>query len=149
MAATVAIKVAELLDAAFEVLPVGVTGPVTGYQAYIPGSPTPLYWVLYCGEPVRSNSTVDGLSRDANGRFQVTVAASRPNSAGSPLPFTNWLTRTVLDALVDVTVDDVVGLGLFTIQQDYADTVPIVSEVVADRITVEHALLFTYLADRT
>lgn len=142
-----------LVDAAFTAanaaLATGSADRVSGYESYIPGVPTNRYWVLYCGEPVRVNSTVDGLSRDANGRFQITVAASRPNSAGSPAGMTNWLVKRVLNALVDVTVTDVVGLGPFTIQQDDAGTYPIVVEVVQDRVTVEHALLFTYLADIT
>jgi hypothetical protein len=50
--------------------------------------------------------------------------------------------------LVDVTVTDVDGLGPFVIQQDEVDTYPTPVEVVQDRVTVEHALLFRYIADR-
>lgn len=152
MAATVADKAVALLDAAFAAtnaaLPVGDPNRVTGYVATIPGVPTNRYWVLYCGEPRRENSTMDGRSRDAQGRFQVTVAAIRPDSLASPAPRTGWLAKTVLNALVDVRVSDVDGLGQFVIQQDEVDTYPVPVEVVADRLTVEHALLFRYFADR-
>jgi len=152
MVATVADKVFALVDAAFATtnaaLPNGSADRVTGYNTIIPGVPTNRYWVMFCGEPLRGNSTVDGLSRDANGRFQITVAATRPDSLASPAPRTGWLARVVLNALVDVTVTDVDGLGPFTIQQDDVDTYPVPVEVVQDRVTVEHALLFHYLADR-
>jgi hypothetical protein len=152
MVASVADKVFALVDAAFtatnNALPSGSPEKVTGYNAIIPGVPTNRYWVMFCGEPLRGNSTVDGLSRDANGRFQITVAATRPDSLASPAPRTGWLARVVLNALVDVAVTDVDGLGPFVIQQDEVDTYPTPVEVVQDRVTVEHALLFRYIADR-
>lgn len=149
---TVAAKIEALLTAAF-------TGPNTSlaasdpnrintYRSVIPGVPSFRYALIYCGEPRRSNSTVDGLSRDANGRFQVTVAAARPNSLGSPDAELGRLVRATLDALVDVTVTDVDGLGPFTIQADEVDTYPVPTEIVADRVTVEQALPFVFLADR-
>lgn len=143
-------KITAVLDAAFASRNalVPAADRVTGYLSYIPGSPTNLFWVLYCPEPRRDNSTVDGLSRDANGKFQVTVAASRPASDASPAAITNRLVRGVLDALVDLTITDVDGLGPFTIQQDDVDTYPVTVEVVRDRVTVEQALPFKYLADR-
>lgn len=121
---------------------------VSVYDAVIPGVPTNRYALVYAGQARRSNSTVDGLSRDGVGRFQVTVAATRPDSLASPAPRTDWLADTVLDALVDATVTTVDGLGPFTIQQDEVDTYPVPVEVITDRVTVEHALLFVYLADR-
>lgn len=152
MAATVADAVQSLLVSAFSgvnaALPVGSADRVTVYDSVIPGVPTNRYAVLYCGPPRRSSSTVDGRSRDAVGRFQVTVAATRPDAAASPAPRTGWLSKVVLDALVDaqITVD---GLGPnIVIRQDEIDTYPVPVEVVPDRVTVEHALLFTYLADR-
>jgi hypothetical protein len=153
MVATVAAKVFGLLETAFAAtnaaLPNGSADKVTGYDTVIPGVPTNRYYVMFCGEPRRENTTMDGLSRDANGRFQITVAATRPDSLASPAPRTGWLAKTVLNALVDVTITDVDGLGPFTIQQDEVDTYPVPVEVVQDRVTVEHALLFKYLADRT
>jgi hypothetical protein len=129
-------------------LPDGSPNRISVYRSVIPGVPSNRYAVNYAGDPRRENSTVDGRSRDAVGRFQITVAASRPESLGSPAGETNRLVRAVLDAFVDLRVTDVDGLGAFVIQQDDVDTFPVPVEVVADRVTVEHALLFKYLADR-
>lgn len=150
MAATVALAVDAALTSAFSAAntAVGSTSPdrVSVYRAMIPGIPTNRYCVIYAGHPNRQNSTTDGLSRDGVGAFQVTCAATAPDT-NRAADLCDWMVRATLDALVDqvLTVD---GWQPFVVQQDYVDTYPVAVEVVSGRDTVEQALRFTFLTDR-
>lgn len=117
------------------------------YRSTIPGTPTNRYALIFAGDPRRGNSTVDGVSRDGHGHFQVTVAATGPNASTSPDQMTDWLVKLTLNALVDSTLT-IDGYAPFRVQQDEVDTYPVPVEVVADRVTVEQALQFVFLADR-
>lgn len=138
------------LESAYAAANASLTGAdrITVYEAMIPGTPTNRYAVVYAGEPRRAAEAFDGASRHVHGRFQVTVAATGPNSSSSPAGMTDWLVRATLAGLVDadLTVD---GLTVFRVRQDEVDTYPVAVEVVADRPTVEQALLFVFDAART
>jgi hypothetical protein len=149
MAASVALAVDAALVAAFAAANASLSSSpdrISVYRALIPGVPTNRYCVIYAGNPNRQNSTVDGLSRDGVGRFQVTCAATAPDT-GQAAALCDWLVTETLDALVDqsLTVD---GWQPFIVQQDLVDTFPISVEVVTGRDTVEQALWFVFLTDR-
>lgn len=149
MAASLSAAVRERLSSAFAAVNAASqdSNKISVYDAMIPGVPTSRYCVVYAGSPRRGSSTADGESRDRYGRFQVTVAATDTGSQSSPAPITDRLVSAVLDAL-DGAQLEVTGMYPFTVQQADEDTYPIAVEVVKDRVTVEHALIFTFIADR-
>jgi hypothetical protein len=152
MAASVALAVDAALTAAFSAANTGLgsqwqTNPdrISVYRALIPGVPTNRYCVVYASIG-RGSSGLNGIGKDGNVRFQVTCAASAPdtNLAGD---LCEWLVNATLDALVGATLT-VSGWHPFVVEQDEVDTFPIPVEVVPGRDTVEQALWFTSLTDK-
>jgi hypothetical protein len=148
MAASVALAVDAALTAAFSAANASLSGSpdrISVYRALIPGVPTNRYCVVYASIG-RGSSGLNGIGKDGNVRFQVTCAASAPdtNLAGD---LCEWLVNATLDALVGATLT-VSGWHPFVVEQDEVDTFPIPVEVVPGRDTVEQALWFTSLTDK-
>lgn len=150
MAASVAAAVDAALSAAFAPAnnALGADSPdrVSIYRVFPPGIPTNRYAVIYAADPGRGTGGVNLLGRDGVGRFQVTCAATAPDTSRAA-DLCTWLVKTTLDALVGarLTVD---GWAQFVVEQDEVDTYPVPVEVVPGRDTVEHALRFQFLTDR-
>lgn len=152
MAATVALAVDAALTAAFSAANTALgsewqSNPdrISVYRAIIPGTPSNRYAVIYAAIN-RGSSGLNGIGRDGNVRFQVTCAATAPNTNRAS-DLCDWLVGTTLDALVGAQLS-VSGWHPFTVTQDEIDTFPIPVEVVPGRDTVEQALWFTALTDK-
>lgn len=149
--ATLAQAVDAALTAAFAAAntALGPTSPdrISVYRAMIPGVPTNRYAVVY-GAVSRGSSSLNGVGRDGNVHFQVTCAATAPDT-NRAADACDWLVDKALSALVGVTLT-VDGWSPFVVEQDEEgfDTFPIPVEVVPGRDTVEQALRFKSLTDR-
>lgn len=150
MAVSVAAAVDAVLTAAYASAntAVGTSSPdrISVYRALIPGVPTNRYAVIYAADPNRGTAGVNLLGRDGIGRFQVTCAATAPDT-NRAADLCTWLVRATLDALVGARLS-VDGWSPFVVEQDEVDTYPVPVEVVAGRDTVEQALRFQFLTDR-
>lgn len=149
MAASVALAVDAALTAAFSAAnaALGSSSPdrISVYRALIPGVPTNRYDVIYAGM-TRGSSSLNGIGRDGNIRFQVTCAATAPDT-GQASDLCDWLVTATLDALVGAQLT-VTGWTPFIVEQDEVDTFQIPVEVVPGRDTVEQALWFQSLSDK-
>lgn len=120
---------------------------ISVYRAMIPGVPTNRYLVVY-GSVSRGTTGLNGVGRDGDVRFQVTCAATAPDT-NRAADACAWLVDRTLSALVGATLT-VDGWAPFIVEQDEDSfgTFPIPVEVVPGRDTVEQALRFKSLTDR-
>lgn len=150
MAASVALAVDAALKAAFSAANAALDvsqsqDRVSVYRAMIPGIPTNRYCVIYPSLK-RGTAGLNGIGRDGHIRFQVTCAATAPDTNRAS-DICDWLVTATLDALVGVQLA-VTGWGPFIVEQDDVSTFQVPVEIVPGRDTVEQALWFTSLADR-
>lgn len=149
MAASVALAVDAALTSAFSAAntALGSTSPdrISVYRAMIPGIPTNRYCVIYAGLK-RGSSGLNGIGRDGHVHFQVTCAATAPDTNRAS-DICDWLVNATLDALVGAQLS-VSGWTPFTVEQDDIDTFQVPVEMVPGRDTVEQALWFTSLTDK-